>query len=98
MVDFVILVLVFFDGDIDELQDQGTPSDNTAATGEEVSADDVLKDRRFARRLRSNDDNLREVERIVADGVEDQILELVDGGEEVIAEGGHLTNDVVIRL
>ena len=34
--------------------------------------------------------NLREVKRVVADGVEDQVLQLVDGAEEVIAESSHL--------
>lgn len=33
--------------------------------------------------------NLREVERIAADGVEDQVLQLIHDAEEVIAQGRH---------
>ncbi len=33
--------------------------------------------------------NLGQIERVVADGVEDEILQLVDGAEQVVAEGSH---------
>lgn len=33
--------------------------------------------------------NLGKVERVAADCVEDQILQLVDGGEQVLAKGSH---------
>lgn len=33
--------------------------------------------------------NLREIERVAADGVEHQVLQLVDRGEQIFAEGGH---------
>jgi hypothetical protein len=33
--------------------------------------------------------NLREIKRVIADGVEDQVLQLVDGAEQVLAEGCH---------
>lgn len=33
--------------------------------------------------------NLWEVKGVAADGVEDQILQLVDGGEQVLAQGSH---------
>lgn len=33
--------------------------------------------------------NLREIERVAADGIEHQVLQLVDRGEQIFAEGGH---------
>jgi hypothetical protein len=33
--------------------------------------------------------NLRKIERVTANGVEDQILQLVDGAEQVLAQGSH---------
>jgi hypothetical protein len=33
--------------------------------------------------------NLGQVQRVIANGIENQVLELVDGGEQVLAEGGH---------
>lgn len=33
--------------------------------------------------------NLRQIERVVADGVEDQVLQLVDHTEQVLSERGH---------
>lgn len=32
---------------------------------------------------------MREVERVAADGVEDQVLQLVDSGEQILAERSH---------
>jgi hypothetical protein len=43
-------------GNIDELQNQRSSSDDTAATGEEVSPDDILEDGGFARGLGTNND------------------------------------------
>jgi len=40
---------------IDELENQRSPCDDTASSRQEISADDVLKDGRLSRRLRSND-------------------------------------------
>lgn len=39
--------------------------------------------------LRDATYDLGQVEGVAADGVEDQILQLVDGAEEVLAEGSH---------
>jgi hypothetical protein len=100
-------VLVF--GNVDELEDEGATSDDTAAAREEVPANDVLEDRGLAGGLRANDDlinasvrlddtisremsgahNLGEVEGVAADGVEDQVLQLVDSGEQILAERSH---------
>lgn len=33
--------------------------------------------------------NLGQVERVIADGVEDEILEFVDGPKQVVAQRGH---------
>lgn len=41
-------------GNIDELQNKGSPSNDAATTGEEISADDVFEDRRLARGLGPN--------------------------------------------
>lgn len=34
--------------------------------------------------------NLRQIERVVANGVEDQVLQLVDGRQQVVAESSHV--------
>jgi hypothetical protein len=39
--------------------------------------------------LEGGTNNLREIQRIIADGVEDQILQLVDHTEQVFSEGSH---------
>lgn len=52
--------LDFILGDVDELKDQGSSSDDTTAAGQEISADDVLQHGRLSRRLRA-DDNLNDV-------------------------------------
>lgn len=41
---------------VDELQNQGSTGDDAAATGQEVSSDDVLEDRGLARRLGAYND------------------------------------------
>lgn len=33
--------------------------------------------------------NLRKIETIIADGVEDEILQLVDSGQQILAESSH---------
>lgn len=38
----------FLIGNVDELEDEGPASDDAAATGEEISTDDILKDGRLA--------------------------------------------------
>lgn len=43
-------------GDVDQLQDEGSPRDDAAATGQEISADDVLEYRGLSRGLGPNDD------------------------------------------
>lgn len=42
---------------IDELENKGTTGDNATASGQEVSADNIFEDRRFAGRLGA-DNNL----------------------------------------
>ena len=42
-------ILIF--GHVDELQDQGSSGADTASSGQEISADDVLQDGRLASRL-----------------------------------------------
>jgi hypothetical protein len=39
--------------------------------------------------LEGGTNNLREIQRIIADGVEDQVLQLVDHTEQVFSEGSH---------
>jgi len=41
-------------GNIDELQDEGSPRHDAAATGKEISADDIFEHRRLAGRLGPN--------------------------------------------
>lgn len=51
-VDFMIAGFVgTFGGQVDELEDERTAGDDAAATREEISADDILKDGRLSRRL-----------------------------------------------
>lgn len=98
--------------DVDKLQNEGSPSDNAAASGQKVPSYDILQHRRFAGGLGANDDlgkllagenicggscrkveeshDLWEVEGVIADSVEDQILELVDYPKQVLAERCHL--------
>ena len=48
-------------GNIDELQNQRSSSDDTAATGQEVSSDNVLEDGGFTRGLGANNDLQRRI-------------------------------------
>lgn len=41
-----------------------------------------------------NTNNLREVQRIIADGIEDQVLQLVYHSKEIFAERGHVCERV----
>jgi len=47
-VDLVIVVFVAFAREVDELEDERPACDDTAATGKEVLADDVLEYRRLS--------------------------------------------------
>lgn len=47
---------IFIGRDVDKLENERSSSDDTAATGEEVSANDVLEDGRFARGLGTYND------------------------------------------
>lgn len=42
--------------------------------------------------------NLGQIERVVANGVEDQVLQLVDGRQQVVAEGSHGAGSLVVLL
>ena len=55
VLDWLGSILIF--GDIDELQDKRATGDDATASGQEISADNVLKDGGFACGLRA-DDNL----------------------------------------
>jgi len=76
-------------GNVDELQDERSPCYDAATAREEITANNVLEDGGFSRGLRADSDNLREIQRIIADGVEDQILQLVNHTEQVFSEGSH---------
>jgi hypothetical protein len=55
-VRFVVLVYAFpLAGEVDELEDERPPCHDAAASGEKVSADNVLEDRRLSGRLRADD-------------------------------------------
>jgi hypothetical protein len=43
----------------------------------------------FSDGLEGGTNNLRKIQRIIADGVEDQILQLVDHAEQVFSESSH---------
>jgi hypothetical protein len=47
---------IFVGRDIDELENERPPSDDSTTTGEEISADDVFEDGRFARGLGTYND------------------------------------------
>jgi hypothetical protein len=56
-VDLIVFVGVFaLAGQVDELQDERASGHDAVASGEKVSADDVLEHRRLSSRLRSDDD------------------------------------------
>lgn len=55
-VDLVALGLLAVTGDVDELEDERAASDDAAATGKEISANNVLEDRRLAGGLRADYD------------------------------------------
>lgn len=42
--------------DVDKLQNEGSPSDDAAASGQKVPSYDILQHRRFSRGLGANDD------------------------------------------
>ena len=48
--------IVIVGGDVDELEDQRTTSDDARATGQEVPSDDILQNRRLSTTLRADDD------------------------------------------
>lgn len=71
---------------VDELEDERATSDDTIASGEKVLLNDGLQDRRLSRGLGSDDDDLRQVDLVASDGVED-ILKLVDKRNKVVHGG-----------
>lgn len=71
---------------VDELEDERATSDDTIASGEKVLLNNGLQDRRLSRGLGSDDDDLRQVDLVASDGVED-ILELVDERNKVVHGG-----------
>lgn len=69
--------------DVDKLKNERSPGNDTGTPGKEVSANNVFQNRRFATGLGSNDDDLRQVQGVGANGVEHKVLELVDQGDQV---------------
>lgn len=59
----------------------GLGADNNLDRGEQM--------RRAGRQHERGAYNLRQVQRVVSNGVEDQVLKLVDGDEQILAEGSH---------
>lgn len=69
-------------GGVVELEDQRAAGDDARASGQEVASYDVLEDAALARALRTDDDDLREVDGGLSDRAED-VLQLVDYGNQV---------------
>lgn len=95
-----------FRWDIDELEDERSPGDNTTSTRKKVSTDNVLKDRGFTGRLRAYNHlgctlapcfpqikgmayDLGQIKTVVADGVENEILKLIDYAKQIFTERSH---------
>lgn len=58
---------------------QGSTGDDASATGQEVASDNVLEDGGLATGLRTNDDDLGQVDGVVDSDGGEGILQLVDG-------------------
>ncbi len=72
---------------MNELKNKRSSCDDAASSRQEVTADDGLEDTRLSSRLRTNNDNLRQVDRVTANGSEG-LLELVDHLDEVDVHSG----------
>ena len=71
---------------MNELEDKRSTSDDALTSGQKVAADNGLEDGGLSRRLRADNDDLREVDSVSADMVEG-VLELVHQGDEVAVHG-----------
>lgn len=68
---------------VDELKDEWAAGDDAIAAGQKVLLHNGLEHGGLAGGLGAYDDNLRQVDGVAADGVED-ILQFVDEGNQVI--------------
>lgn len=53
----------------------------------------LIRNRMRAGHGGSNAHNLRQVERVIPNGVEDQVLQFIDGHQQILAQGRHLEDE-----